>query len=743
LKPLTMAMAWLGAVALGALATQNFFSEKRQKENQEELWSIAKFGGSRERVLRIVTEKNVCINVKNKEGDTPLLLAIRRAHREVAELLVASNKSDVNLDCHKQTPLHLACQKGYMNLVRLLIYHGADVNAITNPRRETPLYLACTSLHADVVLCLLESHANANTNHMDVYGWDPGYVSSYTRTLLHTVLERSQDERSLKIVKLLVCLGRADLYATDDKGNTPFHKACQVSLEAVEWLYQQYPPQKAITHSRNQAGATPLHMSVQREKIEIAKFLVQVGKADIQATDKSGETVLHYWASGCSTSSENFIKWIIHEAKVNANVRNNEGNTPLHSAVLSRIAGKVRRLTQQTSLDVNMKNNAGETPLIAAVRNSREESYAGWEEDYHVVLALVENDRVDVNCRDKDKKTALHHATKRKDLVELLLQSRNINVKSRDKYGDTPLHKATYAQMVEAVRFLAHEPKTDLNLQNYSGDTPLHVACRRKNLSLIETLVQTGKVSKSQQLSNKAGDLPIHILCRFRPHQPRIGRRRSRRVESCDDLLNLLQTLMAGVPINVNRSDSHGDTPVHMVCRSGRLDMLKCLAENARPRIDVNAVIDENKNTPLHLACRAGDLDTLTSLIRFGKPYTNALNSVRNTPLHEACAMGRQVIAQCLLRHGNTKPDIPNKDGDMPLMIACQRTSEASLDFVFWLIREGGGLQEIIASRRPLNLPPSSCVADEKDGNHRQKKRNEQRNTMARTATRNFRKKRK
>ena len=67
------------------------------------------------------------------------------------------------------------------------------------------------------------------------------------------------------------------------------------------------------------------------------------------------------------------------------------------------------------------------------------------------------------------------------------------------------------------------------------------------------------------------------------------------------------------------------DTPVHMVCRTGSVEMLECLAENAKPRIDVN-VFNKDKDTPLHLACRAGRLDLLNSMMRHGKPYTNASN---------------------------------------------------------------------------------------------------------------------
>ena len=43
----------------------------------------------------------------------------------------------------KKTPLHLACEKGYQDMVELLIQNGSDVKAIDKDG-ENALSLACT-----------------------------------------------------------------------------------------------------------------------------------------------------------------------------------------------------------------------------------------------------------------------------------------------------------------------------------------------------------------------------------------------------------------------------------------------------------------------------------------------------------------------------------------------------------------------------------------------------------------------
>jgi ankyrin repeat protein len=68
-------------------------------------------------------------NAKNKEGRTPLHLAVLRQREDVARLLIAYG-ADVNAkDLFGETPLHNAAENDSLNLVTLLISHGADVNA--------------------------------------------------------------------------------------------------------------------------------------------------------------------------------------------------------------------------------------------------------------------------------------------------------------------------------------------------------------------------------------------------------------------------------------------------------------------------------------------------------------------------------------------------------------------------------------------------------------------------------------
>ena len=86
---------------------------------------------------------------------TPLMVACDKGFTEIVSLLVDKG-ADVNVkDKWKRTALMFACQKGYIEIVSILLCKGADTNAIMrdydNLRSWTALDIAKKYVHKEIV----------------------------------------------------------------------------------------------------------------------------------------------------------------------------------------------------------------------------------------------------------------------------------------------------------------------------------------------------------------------------------------------------------------------------------------------------------------------------------------------------------------------------------------------------------------------------------------------------------------
>jgi hypothetical protein len=84
-------------------------------------------------VKRLLSIRNINVNVKdNLNGWTPLHDAVMNGHIEIARLLL-QNGAEVNAkDSDGYTPLHIAARNGHVDFLHLLVENGADLEAQNN-----------------------------------------------------------------------------------------------------------------------------------------------------------------------------------------------------------------------------------------------------------------------------------------------------------------------------------------------------------------------------------------------------------------------------------------------------------------------------------------------------------------------------------------------------------------------------------------------------------------------------------
>lgn len=112
-------------------------------------------------VLRLL-KKGADPNVVDEEDETLLNLAVEYEMVEVCKRLLALGV-DPNYSCRCETPTALfrAARHGNHAITRLLIEHGASVDA-TSYADETPLMSACESGHLEVSKVLIDAGAGIN-----------------------------------------------------------------------------------------------------------------------------------------------------------------------------------------------------------------------------------------------------------------------------------------------------------------------------------------------------------------------------------------------------------------------------------------------------------------------------------------------------------------------------------------------------------------------------------------------------
>ncbi|XP_071445174.1 protein fem-1 homolog A [Hetaerina americana] len=118
----------------------------------------------RTRLEKLSREDRKAVVSRTKDGCAPLFLACNRGHAEIVEYLITVCDADVeqrglyevqdDRSVHCVTPLWCAAVSGRLVVVKSLIGHGAQVDAVSDTG-STPVRSACFMTHLDVVAYLV------------------------------------------------------------------------------------------------------------------------------------------------------------------------------------------------------------------------------------------------------------------------------------------------------------------------------------------------------------------------------------------------------------------------------------------------------------------------------------------------------------------------------------------------------------------------------------------------------------
>ncbi len=340
----------------------------------------------------------------DESGATPLHLAVRFDQPEVAKILL-DHGADVNARSQSgMTPLMEATSKSRRprfdeEMVKSLVTRGAKFEA-EDAFGLTPLRPAIFSTPADVEELKLLVSLGANVNWQ---GRKVHRISGYADHIIsdgETYLMEAVEVGRLDAVKALLACG-ADKSLRDDSGYNAEFYSSRDAPGGKNWREHLQGDKKEIYELVSQPGVPYV-----RESDSIERLYKEQG-ADVNAKNISGDTLLHKAASADDKEATALL--LAHGADVNA--RDDMGWTPLHRAHQADES----ELLLAHGADVNARDNKGQTPLHNAASDDPKDFKGkgvlklATEWDLARIEVLLAHG-ADVNAKDNDGRTPLSYA---------------------------------------------------------------------------------------------------------------------------------------------------------------------------------------------------------------------------------------------------------------------------------------------------------------------------------------------
>ncbi|CAM9855179.1 unnamed protein product [Laminaria digitata] len=677
-------------------------------------------------VVKILLEAGANPIACDKSGDTPLLLAARHGKSRTVKCLAQLGGVDVSAVNDKQeSALYLAVKNGDTDSINILIdelasittgfgSHGSAVYLaahlglrhclevfvddggklidLEGEGMPSPLLQAVQSQDIDAVLMLL-SHGACVSNWYFNCNTLLHIASDAKSVELLTKFGARADGRNLSMCTPVHCAVidgkrdvleallkadvRVDIDAKTDEGMTALHYAVRKGdTRAITTLLLN----GADARVRTKCRATPLHMAIELNLLDVVRTLVGDGAHATSTVDKSEPTPLKKECCGKSNA-----KLLPSPRKQPAGVSQKSKHTGEGGVEDLRSAEHEDWLAAffiftRCSICVNSVNGLGESPL-------------------HVAASVGNIE------------------------VARTLLANGARAQAIDKRRATPLHNAVlYAHHDIVLALLAGGPNggpANVGWANEEGKTALHIACDfggLLSLATIDALLAHGASVACKEIN---GCTPLHmtiqsldqneaVSAEVEPHEksPSVsesgGREESATFhasvnKSGEEVVAFL--LDHGAPVDAK--NNQGKSPLRLACEKGHVGIARLLLRaGASPGTG-----GEKGICPLHTACSRGDVELVKVLLDAGALPGHCWNSRGVSPLYVAAEWGHLSAVKALLPRLNKRQiDMSSTLGTAPLIVAVKRRDK---DIVAALVKAGAD----VTARTPEGLGPLSVIA--------------------------------
>ncbi|KAH7109644.1 ankyrin repeat-containing domain protein [Dendryphion nanum] len=651
-------------------------------------------------------------------GSRALIFAIQRKNKLLIRLLINAGvkvdkeSSYINILSRGdlRSPIHEAVQSHDIELVRMLIVAGANVNQTFD--RLPVIFTALSIRRTDILSLLIKAGADVN-------------VASDEAELC-TPLQAAARVGNLPLVRLFLIKGA-------DVNGSPMVVPGALAIAAKDQFTEgvhillnsgaEVNPQQRREKDQHHYGSA-LHEAVQGGHAEIVRFLLQEGADPNVGYDSTPETYLErpthrsfLWKKPLfiATGSEDVkIAQLLIAAKADINASGMQfymklpapesgqpdskftcAGTALHNAILKSNKTIVELLLSagaSTHVPVSMFDpvtetwrsistgqfavECGDTQITELIHAS--ESLVHPTASETVFLAFTDHlDDLDTNSDNSGelvnvvpkslwRGTELQEAVRQRNkeiVANLIADGVDVNAPGDGTCG-TALREAVRTQQYDTVVLLINAG-ADVNTSELAsrGVTNLQEAIRRKQHDIAKLLINVGayvnaaggdSCGTALQEATRLQDITLIqqlILAGADVNADGSGFLARNAFQEAIAARNLLiARILLDAGADINGRSSSGATSLHLASESGHSEVLEFLIENGA---EINARTKFDPETALKTAVRAGHAEIVDLLLRAGAdPNYSSPRYNNKTALHDAVLFENVRIVKLLLDNG-------------------------------------------------------------------------------------------
>ena len=365
-----------------------------------------------------------------------------------------------------EQPLHWAAMENSVEIGKLLIRNGANVNGRGMLSKQPILNRAIMSGNPEFVELLIKNGANVNIKRSVIDSITQKHrIYLYPLDFAIRLIDESHYTKNarLRLSKIIDILRKNGSKSAIE--NSIYIAAEFGNMKSIK----QHLDRGLIINGKSKNGLTPLHSATIGGKAEIVELLISKG-ADVNAECNALFTPLHYAAA---YGREEVLELLLSEGA-----------------------------------KVNIKNKFGWLPLTLAMRYNNAKT----------------TDLLKINGADSGAKDTIHIAASVGDIdsVKEHLDT-GIDINSKSLAGGTALTASVYSGRERIAKLLINKG-ADVNTITDKGSTNLHVASARGHIKIVEILIENGADVNARDVDSRGtGDTPLDMAINKRKRHPKIA----------------------------------------------------------------------------------------------------------------------------------------------------------------------------------------------------------------------------